>query len=92
MRAPRDTSYEEALLPLLKDPQDAASHVETEMELDDPAALLVALHHVAKAHGMAEERAVPMWATKVCCGVTGEKPRGTRRTVSAVAFTARRCV
>ena len=54
MRAPRDTSYEEALLPLLKDPQDAASHVETEMELDDPAALLVALHHVAKAHGMAE--------------------------------------
>ena len=38
MNAPRDVSFEEALLPMLV----------------EPAALLVALRHVAKAHGMAE--------------------------------------
>ena len=38
MNAPRDMSFEETLLPML----------------EEPAALLVALRHVAKAHGMAE--------------------------------------
>ncbi|MDD5334473.1 MAG: putative addiction module antidote protein [Rhodoferax sp.] len=54
MNAPRDASYEETLLPMLKDPVEAAAYIEAVMELDDPAALLVALRHVAKAHGMAE--------------------------------------
>lgn len=54
MNAPRDASYEETLLPMLKDPAEAAAYIEAVMELDDPAALLVALRHVAKAHGMAE--------------------------------------
>ncbi len=54
MNAPRDVSFEETLLPLLTDPAEAAAYVEAVMELDDPAALLVALRHVAKAHGMAE--------------------------------------
>ena len=54
MNAPRHASYEETLLPLLTDPQEAAAYVEAVLELDDPAALLVALRHVAKAHGMAE--------------------------------------
>ena len=54
MIAPRDVSFEETLLPLLKDPGEAAAYIEAVMELDDPAALLVALRHVAKAHGMAE--------------------------------------
>ena len=39
---------------MLKDPVEAAAYIEAVMELDDPAALLVALRHVAKAHGMAE--------------------------------------
>ena len=38
----------------LKDPDQAAAYIEAVMGLDDPAALLVALRHVAKAHGMAE--------------------------------------
>ncbi len=38
----------------LKDPVEAAAYVEAVLELDDPAALLVALRAVAKAHGMAE--------------------------------------
>lgn len=54
MKTARDVSFEETLLPLLTDPAEAASYVEAVMELDDPAALLVALRHVAKAHGMAE--------------------------------------
>ncbi len=54
MNAPRDASYEETLLPMLKEPVEAAAYIEVVMELDDPAALLVALRHVAKAHGMAE--------------------------------------
>ena len=54
MNAPRDKSYEETLLPLLTDPAEAAAYIEAVLELEDPAALLVALRHVAKAHGMAE--------------------------------------
>ena len=54
MTAPRDVSYEDSLLPMLKDPEEAAAYIEAVMELDDPAALLVALRLVAKAHGMAE--------------------------------------
>lgn len=50
----RDTSYEASTLEALRDPVEAAAYVEAALELDDPAALLVALRQVAKAHGMAE--------------------------------------
>jgi probable addiction module antidote protein len=54
MNAPRDKSYDESLTQALKDPVEAAAYIEAVLELDDPAALLVALRHVASAHGMAE--------------------------------------
>ena len=54
MNAPRDASYDDYMGESLKDPIEAAAYIEAVMELDDPAALLVALRHVAKAHGMAE--------------------------------------
>lgn len=54
MTAPRDASYDDYLVKSMKDPVEAAAYIEAVMELDDPAALLVALRHVAKAHGMAE--------------------------------------
>ena len=54
MNAPRDKSHEEALLPLLTDPVEAAACIEAVLEMDDPATLLVALRQVAKAHGMAD--------------------------------------
>ena len=54
MTSPRDVSFEETLLPMLVEPVEAAAYIEAVMQLDDPAALLVALRHVAKAHGMAE--------------------------------------
>ena len=54
MNAPRNVSYQDYLLDSLKDPQEAAAYMEAALELEDPAALLLALRQVAKAHGMAE--------------------------------------
>jgi DNA-binding phage protein len=53
MKAPRDASFADYMAEPVKDPAEAAAYIEAAMELDDPAALLVALRHVAKAHGMA---------------------------------------
>lgn len=54
MNAPRDVNYDDYMGEALKDPAEAAAYIEAVLELDDPASLLVALRHVAKAHGMAE--------------------------------------
>ena len=54
MNAPRDASYDDTLAIALQDPIQAAAYIEAVMELDEPTTLLVALRHVAKAHGMAE--------------------------------------
>ena len=54
MNAPRNVNYQGYLLESLKDPEEAAAYIEAVLELDDSAALLLALRQVAKAHGMAE--------------------------------------
>lgn len=54
MNAPRDASFDDYMGESLKDPIEAVAYIEAVMELDDPAALLVALRQVAQAHGMAE--------------------------------------
>ena len=54
MNAPRDASYDEYMGESLKDPIEVAAYIEAVIDLDEPAALLVALRQVAKAHGMAE--------------------------------------
>ena len=54
MNTPRNVSYQGYLLESLKDPEEAAAYIEAVLELDDSAALLLALRQVAKAHGMAE--------------------------------------
>lgn len=54
MSSPRDISYDDSLVTSLKDPIEAAAYIEAVIDLDDPAALLLALRQVAKAHGMAE--------------------------------------
>jgi len=54
MNTPRDVSYDDYMGLVLKDPAETAAYIEAVMELDESAALLVALRHVAKAHGMAE--------------------------------------
>ncbi len=54
MNAKRDVSYDEYLAGSLTDPAEAAAYLEAVMEMEDTAALLLALRQVAKAHGMAE--------------------------------------
>ena len=54
MNAPCNVSYQGYVLESLKDPEEAAAYIEAVLELDDSAALLLALRQVAKAHGMAE--------------------------------------
>ena len=54
MNAPRNSSFDDYVVKGLTDPTEAAAYIEAVLELDDPAALLVALRQVAKAHGMAE--------------------------------------
>jgi len=54
MTTPRDKSYDASLTAALTDPAEAAAYIEAALDLDDSAALLVALRQVAKAHGMAE--------------------------------------
>lgn len=53
MNATRDASYDDYLATSLKEPSEAAAYIEAAIDLDDPAALLVVLRQVAKAHGMA---------------------------------------
>lgn len=54
MNAPTDKSYDDSLAVALADPDEAAAYLDAVMELEDPAALVLALRQVAKAHGMAE--------------------------------------
>lgn len=54
MNAPRDASFSDYLEATLTDPEEAAAFLDAVMEMNDPATLLVALRHVARAHGMAE--------------------------------------
>ncbi len=54
MTAPRDMSFDDYMVESMKDPVQAAAYIEAVIDLEDPAALLVALRHVAKAHGMTE--------------------------------------
>ena len=54
MTAPRDMSFDDYMVESMKDPAQAAAYIEAVIDLEDPAALLVALRHVSKAHGMAE--------------------------------------
>ena len=54
MNAPRDKNYADYLIESLIDPSEAAAYLDAVMEMEDHAALLLALRQVAKAHGMAE--------------------------------------
>jgi probable addiction module antidote protein len=54
MNAPRDASWDDYMGEAMKDPAEAAAYLDAVLAMEDPAALLVALRHVAKAHGMAE--------------------------------------
>jgi probable addiction module antidote protein len=50
----KDAGYEDSLCLALRDPAEAAAYLTEVIALQDQPALLLALKHVAKAHGMAE--------------------------------------
>ena len=52
MHAARDTSYDDSLLQALADPREAAAYLDAVMELEDSAALTLALRQVAQAQGL----------------------------------------
>jgi probable addiction module antidote protein len=54
MKAARDAKWDDYMAEAMKDPAEAAAYLDAVLEMEDQAALLVALRHVAKAHGMAE--------------------------------------
>lgn len=84
MNAPRDKSFSASLEATLADPAEAAVYIDAAMELDDPAALLVALRHVAKAHGMAEVARRADVGDKTLFKALSDKGNPTLETVNKV--------
>lgn len=84
MNAPRDKSFSASLEAALTDPAEAAVYIDAAMELDDPAALLVALRHVAKAHGMAEVARRADVGDKTLFKALSDKGNPTLETVNKV--------
>lgn len=80
----RDKSYEQSTLAALTDPAEAAAYIEAVIELDDPAALLLALRQVAKAHGMAEVARRADLGEKTLFKSLGENGNPTLTTVHKV--------
>lgn len=78
MNAPRDVSFDDYMVESMKNPTQAAAYIEAVVELNDPAALLVALRHVAKAHGMTKLSSPALMAATTfnplaCCCFWGVK-------------------
>ena len=84
MNAPRDKRFSASLEATLTDPAEAAVYIDAAMELDDPAALLVALRHVAKAHGMAEVARRADVGDKTLFKALSDKGNPTLETVNKV--------
>lgn len=84
MTAPRDKSYSWAIGATLTDPVEAAAYLNAVMELEDAAALLVALRHVAKAHGMAEVARRADVGDKTLFKALSDKGNPTLETVNKV--------
>ncbi|QXL83151.1 addiction module antidote protein [Comamonas sp. NLF-1-9] len=84
MNAPPDKSFSASLERALTDPAEAAAYIDAAMELDDPAALLVALRHVAKAHGMAEVARRADVGDKTLFKALSDKGNPTLETVNKV--------
>ncbi len=84
MNAPRDKSYAESISKALTDPVEAAAYLEAVMELDEPAALLVALSQVAKSRVMAEVARRAEVGDKTLFKALSENGNPTLETVSKV--------
>jgi probable addiction module antidote protein len=84
MNAPRDSSWDEYMEKVLKDPEEATAYLEAVMEMNDPAAMLVALRHVARAHGMGEVTRRANMGEKTLYQTLSEKGNPTLDTIIKV--------
>lgn len=84
MNVKRDVSYDNYLTESLTDPAEAAAYLDAVMELEEPAALLLALRQVAKAHGMAEVARRAEVGDKTLFKALSESGNPTLDTVSKV--------
>jgi len=80
----RDKSYEVNLMQSLLDPEEAAAYIDAVMELEDKAALLLALRQVAKAHGMAEVARNAALGEKTLFKSLGEDGNPTLETMNRI--------
>ena len=84
MNAPRDVSFSDWLEASLKDPEEAAEFLKAAMEDGDPAVMLLALRHVARAHGMAEVTRRADMGEKTLYATLSEKGNPTLETIIKV--------
>ena len=80
----RDVSYEASLVDALTDPEEAAAYLAEVIAMQDQPALLLALRHVAKAHGMAEIARRAQLGDKTLFKVLSSSGNPTLETVSKV--------
>jgi probable addiction module antidote protein len=83
-KRPRDTSYIEALRLQLLDHNEAAAYMTEVIALQDQPALMLALRHVAKAHGIAEIARRAQLGDKTLFKVLSSSGNPTLETVSKV--------
>lgn len=84
MSTARDKSYSDSLESALTDPAEAAAYLDAAMEEGDSAALLLALRHVAQAHGMTEVTRRADVGDKTLFKALSDKGNPTLETVNKV--------
>ena len=80
----RDKSFCDSIEQALTDPAEAAAYLDAVMELEDQAALLVALRHVAAAYGMAEVARRADLGDKTLFKALSDKGNPTLETINKV--------
>jgi probable addiction module antidote protein len=80
----KDVCYEDSLCLALRDPAEAAAYLTEVIAMQDQPALLLALRHVAKAHGMAEIARRSQLGDKTLLKLLSSRDSPTLETVSKV--------
>jgi probable addiction module antidote protein len=80
----RDIHWDDYMAQALQDPAEAAAYLDAMLAMNDHAGMLMALRHVAKAHGMAEVARRADLGEKTLFKTLGERGNPTISTLSRV--------
>ena len=80
----RDACWDDYMTVSLKDPVEAAAYLDAMLALNDHEAMLMALRHVAKAHGMAEVARQAQLGEKTLFKTLSEQGNPTLSTLNRV--------